>query len=597
MTPGERRFAQRLIDKLEYDYLCWYDVPVGSGSVHPDFVVLHPRRGLLILEVKDWSLAAIKAADRTSFTLDFGKGLKAKPNPLEQARQYALAIADVMQKDPALVVAEKGRHEGQLCFPYGYGVVLTNIKRQAFLSSGLNEVIPSHRVICQDEMLDSVDADDLQKRLWDLFPISFRTLLTMPQIDRIRWHLYPEIRIESRQLALLDEPTATDGDVLPDLMRVMDLQQEQLARGLGEGHRVIHGVAGSGKTMILGFRCEQLASASVKPILVLCYNVALAFKLSHTFGVKGLTAKVDVRNFHAWCRDQLIQYHVALPPDGAGFFDALVANLIGAVERGQIPRAQYGAVLIDEGHDFKPEWLKLVTQMVDPNTNSLLLLYDDAQSIYERKRRNFSFSSVGIQAQGRTTVLRLNYRNTAEVLGVAYHFAKEYIPPEDGEVPVLAPNSAGRRGDLPVLTNHASVHEELAWIARQLRALTTTGRQWNEMAIVCRYRSTGEQAVKHLRSAEIPVEWLGDANGRKHFRPGENSVKVITMHSSKGLEFPIVAIPALGDMPRNDNDATEEAKLLYVAMTRAMERLFMTYHTESNFVKKIRQATLASAAR
>jgi superfamily I DNA and RNA helicase len=41
-------------------------------------------------------------------------------------------------------------------------------------------------------------------------------------------------------------------------MRVMDMQQEQLARSLGDGHRVIHGVAGSGKTMILGYRAEYL---------------------------------------------------------------------------------------------------------------------------------------------------------------------------------------------------------------------------------------------------------------------------------------------------------------------------------------------------
>ncbi len=38
-------------------------------------------------------------------------------------------------------------------------------------------------------------------------------------------------------------------------MRIMDIQQEQLARSLGDGHRVIHGVAGSGKTLILGYRC------------------------------------------------------------------------------------------------------------------------------------------------------------------------------------------------------------------------------------------------------------------------------------------------------------------------------------------------------
>ena len=38
MNGGERRFAQRLVDKLEDDYLCWYDVPVGARGLHPDFV-------------------------------------------------------------------------------------------------------------------------------------------------------------------------------------------------------------------------------------------------------------------------------------------------------------------------------------------------------------------------------------------------------------------------------------------------------------------------------------------------------------------------------------------------------------------------------
>ena len=53
MTRGERRFAERLEAKLESDYLIWYDVPVGRKKRHPDFIVFHPRRGVLVLEVKD----------------------------------------------------------------------------------------------------------------------------------------------------------------------------------------------------------------------------------------------------------------------------------------------------------------------------------------------------------------------------------------------------------------------------------------------------------------------------------------------------------------------------------------------------------------
>ncbi len=59
---------------------------------------------------------------------------------------------------------------------------------------------------------------------------------------------------------------------------------------------------------------------------------------------------------------------------------------------------------------------------------------DDAQNLYGEKRDNkFSFKSVGIQAQGRTTILKLNYRNTEQVLKVAYEFAREVITPTTGD--------------------------------------------------------------------------------------------------------------------------------------------------------------------
>ncbi|WP_246176964.1 nuclease-related domain-containing protein, partial [Pandoraea soli] len=64
MQPGERRLAERLEQKLEDDYLIWYDVPVATMQSYPDFVVLHPQRGLLILEVKDWKISTVLRADR-----------------------------------------------------------------------------------------------------------------------------------------------------------------------------------------------------------------------------------------------------------------------------------------------------------------------------------------------------------------------------------------------------------------------------------------------------------------------------------------------------------------------------------------------------
>jgi superfamily I DNA/RNA helicase len=371
----------------------------------------------------------------------------------------------------------------------------------------------------------------------------------------------------------------------------MDLQQEQLARSLGEGHRVIHGVAGSGKTMILGYRAQHLAKLMTKPVLVLCFNVALAGRLEHMMKEQGLQEKVTAKNFHAWCRQQLVTYQVPLPEGDEGFHGRLVEAVIRGVDRGQIPRAQYGAVLIDEAHDFDPEWLKLIVQMIDPETNSLLVLYDDAQSINQSKSRlSFSFAEVGIQARGRTTILKLNYRNTAEVMGVACRFAREVLSAKEADedgIPLVVPETAGRRGDKPRIARFADAGRELAYIATELRSFHRGGTPWKHMAVLFRTNRHGEQIAQHLARAQVP------ASLSKKIDPGEDTVNLLTFHSSKGLEFPVVFIPFLESMPYMRDDIPGEAKLLYVGMTRAMDRLLLTHHGDSRFVAEVAEALAA----
>lgn len=61
--------------------------------------------------------------------------------------------------------------------------------------------------------------------------------------------------------------------------------------------------------------------------------------------------------------------------------------------------AVYPAVLIDERHDFEPAWLGLAAQMVNPTCDSLLLLCDDAQSVYGHHRHSkMSLKCLGIKA-------------------------------------------------------------------------------------------------------------------------------------------------------------------------------------------------------
>lgn len=600
MTPGERRLAQRMEEKLDDDYLLWYDVPVGKKQLHPDFIVLHPSRGLFILEVKDWKLETIQNINPSTVTIITENGIKEVNNPRKQARDYALAINKVLEKDPALVQPE-GNYQGKLVIPYGYGVVFSNITRKAFNESELPAVFEEHLVICKDEMLPSTDAGEFQQRVWDLSAYQFGKTLTSSQIDRIRWHIFPDLRITAKQLSLfdVDDTTAEPPQLqIPDILQIMDLQQEQLARSLGDGHRVIHGVAGSGKTMILGFRCQHLSQVSNKPILVLCFNVSLAAKLRQMIQDPNKISRVKVRHFHGWCMDVLKKYNIPRPDsreyEGEDYINELVNRVIKAVDAKLIPAGTYGAVMLDEGHDFKPEWLKLIAQMVNPETNSLLILYDDAQNLYGEKRdKKFSFKSVGIQAQGRTTILKLNYRNTEQVLGVAYEFAKEVMTPttgDDDQVVLVEPASAGRQGAMPDLIKLPSFQHEVDYLAQRVQQLHERGTAWNEIAIIYRLRFMGDRIYQDFQKMQIPIEWVNADINSRNYDPDEESIKLITMHSSKGLEFPVVCIPGVGYLPNRNQVLADEARLMYVAMTRAMEQLILSCDRSSEFTRRLEKA-------
>ena len=59
------------------------------------------------------------------------------------------------------------------------------------------------------------------------------------------------------------------------------------------------------------------------------------------------------------------------------------------------------------------------------------------------------------------------------------------------------------------------------------------------------------------------------------YQPGADAIQVMTMKVSKGLEFPVVALPGVGHMPAVGEDEKEAARVFYVAATRATQRLVM----------------------
>ncbi len=127
---------------------------------------------------------------------------------------------------------------------------------------------------------------------------------------------------------------------------------------------------------------------------------------------------------------------------------------------------------------------------------------------------------------------------------------------------------------------------EAEYIANQLLALHANGVAWNEIGVFHTAPFVGDEIAAALARLKVPFDWLKDS-ASKYFNPSAPSVKLMTPHSSKGLQFRMCVIGGVGFWPYHSE--VDEARLLYVAMTRATHELVITSCKPSAFSERLQR--------
>ncbi|KZL88607.1 DEAD/DEAH box helicase [Clostridium magnum] len=577
-TAGEKRLFKILKSNLPSDYTVWYDLRVNGR--YPDFIILGPDLGSVVLEVKDWALSSIESADTVSYTLNT---LGVKTNPLKQARTYMFNMVDELKKDSKLL-QNKDEYRNNLCFNFGCGVVFSKINRRTFESSPFANTIDEKCIMFSDDLKEleySIDKIKLQSMLRDMIPVKFDFGRMSEQItDRIRGNLFKEVKL------------STDSEAV---FKVMNLNQEGYAKGLGYGHRVIRGVAGSGKTVILICRAKYLAEIHKDwNILVLCYNKTLANFLKTSI-VDDKLKNVEVIHFHGWIN----KIFNSLKLRSGLFRDKEISENISSISDSMLNSvSKYDAILIDEGQDLERDWLAFVVKMLrNPEHSHLMLTSDGAQNLYSRK---YTLKSVGIKAAGRTIIMRENYRNTKEILSFAHTFLsdgllKDNINEEDNNY-IVEPDNSLREGRQPDLMYCQDFHEEINKIAMNIIRLKESGIDYGDMCVAyvhSSYKNTNylniiEEIFKNRGIPYFVISKSGNTKAR--FKLDSGTVNISTIHSIKGLDFKHVFICGIND--RLSESMEEAKKLLYVGMTRARDGLMVTYSIDNDIVGDLIKAKI-----
>ena len=236
----------------------------------------------------------------------------------------------------------------------------------------------------------------------------------------------------------------------------------------------------------------------------------------------------------------------------------------------------YDHVIVDEAQDFGTTELSILNALTKKGQNSLFLCGDVAQSVLPKQR---SLNAANIELTGGREKIIKNYRNTRQILRLAYevlinNLSEEQFSTANEGLELLDPEYANRSLNDPVLLKANSLSEEITYAKKMLEDLSYSNLHHTGCIVFSGYRNS--ELKNYSKIIGIPVL---DGN----LDPLNEPLVISDLEQAKGYEFDTVIIincekgiiPALG-VPKDEN--YRSACQFYVAMTRAKNDLYLSYH-------------------
>jgi superfamily I DNA/RNA helicase len=230
---------------------------------------------------------------------------------------------------------------------------------------------------------------------------------------------------------------------------------------------------------------------------------------------------------------------------------------------------KYKYIIIDEVQDLSRNDLDLFLK----DKNAYFLYGDNAQELYKEKNNNFNSINYIIQ---KTPIKHFTLNRSFRVPRNIANFAKQ-LDKSDND---LAENCYNQGGELPIIIEMNSAQQELNYIANTIRT-----QKWENTAILLKTNKD----VKNFYASFHPLmdcecKYQDDSTGINHDFMNldflTNYPKIMTYHSSKGLEFDHVFIPQCSDLDPIGNPVDKKLSFqeaLFVAVTRAKINLIISY--------------------
>ncbi len=503
-------------EQLDDSWLCfhsasWVMRDPGRGAIDGeiDFVLAHPFKGIICLEVKGGKLACKHG--QWQRWVD-GRWEPAK-DPFTQALDHRYALQRLIDGVPGW------RGKDLLMV---HGVAFPDVTAESALApDGPREIL--------------IDARDVRA-----LPAAIERVLAFHKGSRER-----RIPPGSEGVDMLRELLARDVELRVPMAQSFAEEDDELVRltaeqaallgRLGRVPRMcVTGCAGSGKTMIALEQARRWRRAG-RDVLFVCFNRRLRAHLAEAEKATG----IRFWTFHAFCLYQARKARIGLPergddPPQAYWEDELPEALMDAMS---VLGPQFDALVIDEAQDLHTHWLTaLMACLRDEAQDPVWLFLDDNQNVY-RKQLTVSAEFVPFD-------LTWNCRNTQAIHREVAKLYKGAVEPE----------SIGPEGRKPEVIR---AEDQVGCVATLLERFCLEEGLRQEDVVVLSSHPLESSGLAQTKGKLGRFELTGD----RAEKPG---VLFSSIRSFKGLESPVVILCELEDL-----DVMTREQQLYVGLSRA----------------------------
>ncbi len=277
----------------------------------------------------------------------------------------------------------------------------------------------------------------------------------------------------------------------------------------------------------------------------------------------------------------LERYQAGLKEEGRIDFSDMLHRAADVLEKNRNPLPPFQHILVDEFQDTSAAMARFLKALLAVNGARLFAVGDDWQAIYGFAGGDVDHI-VNFEAHfgpASTTILNVNYRSPAVIVEAG----SALIAHNPKQIPKRIVVSSASPGEAYV---HEVPDDDSELVAATIRLIQEErrGRKPEEILVLSRTNHLLAPIIEACRRNRIPIA-----------DPERNvvGVRVLSGHKAKGLEAPVVIVvnasdhllgfPSKVENPdvlepvrmSTGNDAAEERRLFYVAITRAMERLHL----------------------